>query len=140
MIPRLSKNSRGGGLSEIIMIRLAAERVCQFAGCSIIIWRYAYEQERIRELPQLRREFPGGDRTMSGMRFTDRLIDPSNSKPAGWSSSRHFRHFLIALILLLLPHVPHGFKIFPYRLLLPTSNLVLEAVTRANNNPKPIRC
>jgi YD repeat-containing protein len=49
---------------------------------------------------------------------------------------RHFRHLLIALILLVLPHVPHGFKIVPYRLLLPTSELVLEAVTRANNHPE----
>jgi predicted Zn-dependent protease len=50
-------------------------------------------------------------------------------------SWRHFRHLLIALILLLLPHVPHINKIFPYRLLLPTSPLVLEAVTRANQHP-----
>jgi YD repeat-containing protein len=51
-------------------------------------------------------------------------------------SWRHFRHLLIVLILLLLPHVPHANKIFPYRLLLPTSPLVLEAVTRANQNPE----
>lgn len=50
-------------------------------------------------------------------------------------SWRHFRHLLIALILLLLPHVPFARKILPYRLLLPRSSLVLEAVTRANEHP-----
>ncbi len=50
------------------------------------------------------------------------------------ASWRHFRHLLIAVILLLLPHVPYAKKIFPYRLLLPTSSLVLEAVTRANQH------
>jgi hypothetical protein len=49
-------------------------------------------------------------------------------------SWRHFRHLLIALILLLLPHVPYARKILPYRLLLPTSSLVWEAVTRANQH------
>jgi predicted Zn-dependent protease len=51
-------------------------------------------------------------------------------------SWRHFRHLLIVLILLLLPHLPHSNKIFPYRLLLPMSPLVLEAVTRANQHPE----
>jgi YD repeat-containing protein len=51
-------------------------------------------------------------------------------------SWRHFRHLLIALILLLLPHVPQAKKFFPYRLLLPMSPLVLEAVTRANQHPE----
>jgi len=50
-------------------------------------------------------------------------------------SWRHFRHLLIALILLLLPHTPIGYIIFPYRPLLPTSSLVWEAITRANQNP-----
>jgi predicted Zn-dependent protease len=49
---------------------------------------------------------------------------------------RHFRHFLVAMILLLLPHVPYSSKIFPYRLLFPTSPLVSEAVTRANQHPE----
>ena len=49
-------------------------------------------------------------------------------------SWRHFRHLLIALVLLLLPHVPGANKFFPYRLLLPTSPLVLEALTRANQH------
>src|SRR4029077_9557649 len=52
------------------------------------------------------------------------------------ASWRHFRHLLIALILLLLPHVPQAKKFFPYRLLLPASPLVLEAVTRANQHPE----
>jgi len=51
-------------------------------------------------------------------------------------SWRHFRHALIVVILLLLPHVPYSYKIFPYRLLLPMSPLVLEAVTRANQHPE----
>jgi len=51
-------------------------------------------------------------------------------------SWNHFRHLLIALILLLLPHVPYAKKFFPYRLLLPFSSLVLEAVTRANQHPQ----
>ena len=51
-------------------------------------------------------------------------------------SWRHFRHLLIVLILLLLPHLPQAKRFFPYRLLLPTSPLVLEAVTRANQNPE----
>lgn len=51
----------------------------------------------------------------------------------GW---RHFRHLLIALILLLLPHVPGVWKYIPFRILLPTSPLVLEAVTRANQHPE----
>ena len=51
-------------------------------------------------------------------------------------SWNHFPHLLIALILLLLPHVPYAKKFFPYRLLLPFSSLVLEAVTRANQHPQ----
>jgi predicted Zn-dependent protease len=51
-------------------------------------------------------------------------------------SWRHFRHLLIALILFLLPHAPYAYKVFPYRLLLPMSPLVLEAVTRANQHPE----
>ncbi len=52
----------------------------------------------------------------------------------GW---RHFRHLLIVLILLLLPHVPpQVWNRFPFRVLLSTSPLVLEAVTRANENPQ----
>jgi predicted Zn-dependent protease len=43
---------------------------------------------------------------------------------------------LIALILFLLPHTPYAYKIFPYRLLLPMSPLVFEAVTRANQHPE----
>ena len=61
---------------------------------------------------------------------------PLRTKPEGWFTRRHFRHLLIVLILLLLPHVPHGFRIFPYKLMLPTSELVLEAVARANNHPE----
>jgi len=61
---------------------------------------------------------------------------PPRTKLEGWFTRRHFRHLLIALILLLLPHVPHGFTILPYKLMLPTSELVLEAVTRANNHPE----
>ena len=52
----------------------------------------------------------------------------------GW---RHFRHLLIVLILLLLPHVPpQVWNRFPFRVLLSSSPLVLEAVTRANENPQ----
>ena len=52
----------------------------------------------------------------------------------GW---RHFRHLLIVLILLLLPHVPpQVWNRFPFRVLLSTSPLVLEAITRANENPQ----
>jgi YD repeat-containing protein len=52
----------------------------------------------------------------------------------GW---RHFRHLLIVLILLLLPHVPpQVWNRFPFRVLLSTSPLVLEAVTRANEHPE----
>jgi predicted Zn-dependent protease len=51
-------------------------------------------------------------------------------------SWRHFRHLLIALFLLLLPHAPFARKIVPYRLLLPMSSLVFEAVTRANQYPE----
>jgi YD repeat-containing protein len=52
----------------------------------------------------------------------------------GW---RHFRHLLIVLILLLLPHLPPQFwNQFPFRVLLSTSPLVLEAVTRANEHPE----
>ena len=52
----------------------------------------------------------------------------------GW---RHFRHLLIVLILLLLPHLPpQVWNHFPFRVLLSTSPLVLEAVTRANENPQ----
>jgi len=52
----------------------------------------------------------------------------------GW---RHFRHLLIVLILLMLPHVPpQVWNRFPFRVLLSSSPLVLEAVTRANENPQ----
>lgn len=49
---------------------------------------------------------------------------------------RHLRHLLIVAILLLLPHVPQVWKHVPFRILFPTSPLVLEAVTRANQNPE----
>jgi hypothetical protein len=45
---------------------------------------------------------------------------------------RHLRHLLIAAILLMLPHVPQVWNLLPLRLLLWTSPLVLEAITRAN--------
>src|SRR5204862_7955617 len=45
---------------------------------------------------------------------------------------RHLRHLLIAAILLMLPHVPQVWNLLPLRLLLWTSPLVLEALTRAN--------
>lgn len=51
----------------------------------------------------------------------------------GW---RHLRHLLIVLILLLLPHVPQVWNYVPFRVLLSTSPLVLEAVTRANDHPE----
>ena len=51
----------------------------------------------------------------------------------GW---RHFRHLLIVAILFLIPHLPPYFwNALPFRVLLWTSPLVLEAVTRANEHP-----
>ena len=51
----------------------------------------------------------------------------------GW---RHFRHLLIVAILFLIPHLPPYFwNALPFRVLLYTSPLVLEAVTRANEHP-----
>src|SRR5688500_20305364 len=49
---------------------------------------------------------------------------------------RHLRHLLIAAILLMLPHVPQVWNLMPFRLLLWTSPLVLEAITRANGHPE----
>jgi predicted Zn-dependent protease len=58
---------------------------------------------------------------------------PPLKRLLGW---RHLRHLLIVLILLLLPHLPpQVWNLFPFRVLLSTSPLVLEAVTRANNHP-----
>ncbi|HEY7219116.1 MAG TPA: cytochrome c oxidase assembly factor Coa1 family protein, partial [Candidatus Binatia bacterium] len=48
---------------------------------------------------------------------------------------RHLRHLLIAAIILMLPHVPQVWNLLPLRLLLWTSPLVLEAITRANEHP-----
>src|SRR6266849_6117717 len=61
---------------------------------------------------------------------------PKRSIAARIMSWRHFRHLLIVAILLLLPHVPQVWKHLPFRVLLRTSPLVLEAVTRANEHPE----
>ena len=58
---------------------------------------------------------------------------PANKTP---KSRRHLRHLLIAAILLMLPHVPQVWNLLPLRLLLWTSPLVLEAITRANERPE----
>lgn len=72
--------------------------------------------------PREHRNVPAAGRRLPSQNYSAQLLS--------------VRHLLIALILLLLPHVPYARKIFPYRLLLPTSSLVLEAVTRANQHPE----
>ena len=58
---------------------------------------------------------------------------PANKTP---KARRHLRHLLIAAILLMLPHVPQVWNLLPLRVLLWTSPLVLEAITRANEHPE----
>src|SRR5258706_938746 len=49
---------------------------------------------------------------------------------------RYLRHLLIVAILFMLPHVPQVWNLLPLRVLLSTSPLVLEAITRANEHPE----